>query len=84
MSGVWNTNVSVRIDEECPVRFRVHSKDVVEFWAHGDRNEFDMSFELEALKRFLELGAHAVADAEALRVQNERRQSEEPDGVGVS
>jgi hypothetical protein len=84
MSGVWNTKVSVRIDEQCPMRFRVHNKDVVEFWGDGDRNEFDVSFEVEALRRFLELGTRAVADADALRAQNGRNQSEQPDGAGVS
>ena len=85
MSGVWNTHVSVRIEEECPMRFRVYSKDVVEFWANGDRHEFDMSIEVEALRRFLELGARAVADADALRAQNRRCRSEEPGTeVGVA
>lgn len=79
MSGMWNTNVSVRIDEGCSMQFRVHSKDVVEFRADGDRNEFDMSFEVDALKQFLQLGARAVSDADALHLPNH-----EPDaGVGV-
>lgn len=70
MSGVWNTHVSVQVDEGCPMRFRVYSKDVVEFRTSGDRNEFDVSFEVEALRQFLELGARAVADADALRAPN--------------
>jgi hypothetical protein len=38
---------------------------------------------VEALRRYLELGTGAVAEADALRAQSERRKSGEPNGVGV-
>ena len=83
MSELSIANVSVGIDEGCPMRFRVHNAAIVEFRADGGRGggEFDVSFEVAALRRFLELGASAVAEADALRVQGQAdagREAAEP------
>jgi hypothetical protein len=65
MSDGWNTSISMGIDSDCPMEFRVQRGGVVEFCACRGREEFDMSFELVALRRFLDLGASALAKAEA-------------------
>lgn len=67
MSELWVSFASVGIDAGCPMRFRVHDKDIVEFRAGVDGGEFDVSFEVDALRRFLELGARAVGEADARR-----------------
>ncbi|MPZ80267.1 MAG: hypothetical protein GEV28_07665 [Actinophytocola sp.] len=72
MSEVFVTLVSVGVDAGCPMRFRVHDKDIVEFWAGGDPiGEFDVSFEVEALRQFLELGARAIAEVDELRAREQ-------------
>jgi hypothetical protein len=73
MSELSVANVSMGIDEGCPMWFRVHNPDIIEFRADGGRGgaEFDVSFEVAALRRFLELGAGAVAEADSQRVQGQ-------------
>ena len=65
MSDGWKTSISVGIDDTCPMEFRVQSGGVVEFLTAHDAEEFDMSFEFNAFRRFIELGGSAVAKAEA-------------------
>jgi hypothetical protein len=67
MSELSITFASVAIDAGCPMRFRVHDEHIVEFRAGVVGVEFDVSFEVDALRRFLDLGAHAVAEADTRR-----------------
>ena len=49
------------------MRFRVcDDGETVEFLASRDRAEFDVSFETETLRRFVELASTALSDADAL------------------
>jgi hypothetical protein len=82
MSDAWHTSISVGINNDCPMEFRVQLGGIVEFWAcrSGGKEEFDMSFESAALRRFLDLGASALAKAEA-RVAAEQARTEESDDV---
>ena len=66
MSDGWSTSISVGIHRDCPMEFRVQYRGVVEFWTCRGDEELDLSFDLDALRRFLELGTAAVAKAEAL------------------
>jgi hypothetical protein len=72
MAEVLITNVSIGVEAGSRMWFRVLDKGTVEFHADGDRggSEFDVSFDVEALRRFIELGARAVADADARRTRN--------------
>lgn len=45
------------------MEFRVQRGGVVEFWACRGAEEFDIAFELDALRRLIQLGASAAASA---------------------
>jgi hypothetical protein len=70
MSDGLTVRSSVAIDEDCSMRFRLHGGGVVEFWA-GDGEEFDMSFDVRALRRFIDLAVRAVAEDDALRAREQ-------------
>jgi hypothetical protein len=72
MAEVLITNASIAVEAGSRMWFRVLDKGTVEFRADGDRggSELDVSFDVEALRRFIELGARAVADADARRTRN--------------
>jgi hypothetical protein len=73
MSRVFITHASVGVDAGSSMRVRAYDKDLVECWV-GDRGgEFDISFEVEAFRQFLELGGQAVAEADALRAQEQAK-----------
>jgi hypothetical protein len=73
MSKVFVTHTSVGIDAGSSMRFRTYDKDLVEFRASDLGGEFDISFEVEALREFLELGGRAVAEADALRARKQAK-----------
>lgn len=73
MSKVFITRTSAGIDAGASMRFRTQDKDLVEFRAIELGSEVDISFNVEALRQFIELGGHAVAEADALRAQEQAK-----------
>jgi hypothetical protein len=71
MSKVFITHAAVGVDAGSSTRVRAYGKDLIECWVGDPGGEFEMSFEVEAFRQFLELGGHALAEADALRAQEQ-------------
>lgn len=71
------------LDEDSPMTFRVcDDREVLVFLAGGPKTEFRVSFETEALRRFVGLASTALNDADALRTQAAETTTRGADGTG--
>jgi hypothetical protein len=73
MSKVFITHAAVGVDMGSSMRVRAYDKDLVECWIGAPGGEFEISFEVDAFRQLLELGGHALAEADALRAQEQAK-----------
>jgi hypothetical protein len=70
MPGDLKVSSYVTVRDRCPMRFRVNSRDEVEFSFGGRQDPFEFEFSAQALREFLWLGSKAL---EEMAAQDEER-----------
>lgn len=66
MQGTLVVNSWVGIHEGCDINFRVNSTDDVYVTVTGDADPFELFFQANTLRQFIELGGEALAEMTAL------------------
>lgn len=66
MYGTLVVNSWVSIREGCDITYNVHGNDDVDFLIGGSNNQtFELVYQAEALRKFVELGSKALAEMDA-------------------
>ncbi|MGQ0841016.1 hypothetical protein [Actinokineospora sp.] len=77
MTDTLHLNSWASIVKDCPMRYRVHDGEDIVFTWGSSANSFEFCFSTEPLRRFVELGTRALAEAETQRAAEEAEDAEQ-------
>jgi len=71
MYGTLVVNSWVGIHDGCDITYNVHGSDDVYVTISGEAQPFEFFFQADALRKFVELGGKALAEIDALVIEDD-------------